>query len=268
MLQHQLRLGGQGLRNLQQSAVFLIHIEERTPSAQKFHTTAALVLFVTQHLHAAQHTRKGRMGAAAGADICIFHADNAQRSGELFVELTHFVLQLHSLSAIHIIHMHRAVLPNNLVGEKLRLQQILLGQLLIQINKHAVLIHMKAHIVRFKKLPASKGKNVLAQMLLHSVQAHVPVQHCLHRNAHGQRLLAFVVNMTILFGHMLYHDTINFAPVTKLATTLRKEDCLVQFHKIFAIPLGAGRDHGLAFLEHGVVFKKLCRHKKSPSSHN
>ena len=37
--------------------------------------------------------------------------------------------------------------------------------------------------------------------------------------------------MTILFGHMLYHDAVDFAPVTELTTALREEHCLVQFQK-------------------------------------
>ena len=48
-------------------------------------------------------------------------------------------------------------------------------ELLIQIDKNAVLVHMKAHVMGFKKLPAGIGQDVLAQMLLHAVQAHRPI---------------------------------------------------------------------------------------------
>ena len=39
---------------------------------------------------------------------------------------------------------------------------------------------MKADIVGLKQLPAGVGQKMLAQMLLHSVQTHRPVQHSLY----------------------------------------------------------------------------------------
>ena len=73
------------------------------------------MLFVTDNLHAAQHPRKRRMRAAAGADIGVLHRHNAQRACQFAVELAHLILKLDCLRAVHIADVHRTVLPDNLV---------------------------------------------------------------------------------------------------------------------------------------------------------
>lgn len=57
---------------------------------------------------------------------------------------------------------------------------------------------MKADVVSLKQLPAGVGQKMLAQMLLHSVQTHRPVQHSLCLGANLQRFVALMVNVTIL----------------------------------------------------------------------
>ena len=73
------------------------------------------MLFMADNLNTAQHPRKRRVGTAAGADIGVLNRNNTQRACQLAVELTHFILQLDSLCAIHIADMYRAILPDNLI---------------------------------------------------------------------------------------------------------------------------------------------------------
>ena len=101
---------------------------------------------------------------------------------------------------------------------------------------------------------------MLAQMLLHPVEAHRPVQHSLRLSANRQRLVAFVVDMTILFAYMAYDCISQLASVAQLTAALRKENCLVQFNQIFAILRRAGRYLRHALLKQRIIFKKLNRH--------
>ena len=66
-------------------------------------------------LNAAQHPRKRRVCTTTSADIGILNRNNTQRTCQFAVELTHFILQLDSLCAVHIADMYRAILPNNLI---------------------------------------------------------------------------------------------------------------------------------------------------------
>ena len=68
---------------------------------------------------------------------------------------------------------------------------------------------------------------MLAQMLLHSVQTHRPVQHGLCLGTNLQRLVALMVNVAILFTYMAYDRISQLTSVTQLTAALREENCLV-----------------------------------------
>ena len=73
------------------------------------------MLFMTDDLNTAQHPRKRRVCTAAGADIGILNRNDTQCACQLAVELTHFILQLDSLCAVHVANMYRAILPDDLI---------------------------------------------------------------------------------------------------------------------------------------------------------
>ena len=123
---------------------------------------------------------------------------------------------------------------------------------------------MKADIVGLKQLPAGVGQKMLAQMLLHSVQTHRPIQHSLCLGANLQRLVALMVNVTILFTYMAYDRISQLASVTQLTAALRKENRLVQLNQIFAILRRAGRNLRYALFEQRIIFKKLNCHFSVP----
>ena len=73
------------------------------------------MLFMTDDLNTAQHPCKWWMRTAAGTDIGILNGNDTQSACQLAVELTHFILQLDSLSAIQIADMYRAILPDDFI---------------------------------------------------------------------------------------------------------------------------------------------------------
>ena len=105
---------------------------------------------------------------------------------------------------------------------------------------------------------------MLAQMLLHSVQTHRPVQHSFHLGANLQRLVALMVNVTILFTYMAYDRISQLASVTQLTAALRKENRLLQLNQIFAILRRAGHNLRYALFEQRIIFKKLNCHFSVP----
>ena len=107
---------------------------------------------------------------------------------------------------------------------------------------------------------------MLAQVLLHPVETHPPVQHRLNLCTNLQRLIALMVNMPILLADMANYHVSNFALITELAAALREEHRLVKLHQISAFLFCTSRNRGRAFLKQRIIFKKLYCHLYSPSS--
>ena len=105
---------------------------------------------------------------------------------------------------------------------------------------------------------------MLAQMLLHSVQTHRPVQHSLYLGTNLQWLVALMVDVTVLFAYMAYDRISQLASVTQLTAALRKENCLIQLNQILAILRRADRNLRHALFEQRIIFKKLNCHFSVP----
>ena len=90
---------------------------------------------------------------------------------------------------------------------------------------------------------------MLAQVLLHPVETHPPVQHRLNLCANLQRLVALMVNMPIPLTNMADKHLIYFALITELAAALREEHRLVKLHQISAFLFCASCNCGRAFLK-------------------
>ena len=107
---------------------------------------------------------------------------------------------------------------------------------------------------------------MLAQVLLHSVETHPPVQHRLNLGTSLQRLVALMVNMPVLLADMADNRLIYFSLITELAATLREEHRLVKLHQILAFLFCTSRNRSHTFLKQRIIFKKLYCHLYSPSS--
>ena len=112
------------------------------------------------------------MGAAAGADVRARDGHDAHLPGDLFFAA---VGQRRQLFGGGVGDEHRHILPDDAVGGKLCLPQALGGDGDAGVHPHGVGADMEAHVLRPEHLVQDAGEDVLAGVLLHLVEAPLPV---------------------------------------------------------------------------------------------
>lgn len=91
---------------------------------------------------------------------------------------------------------------------------------------------MEAHVVTVVAVAENAAENMLAGMLLHMVEAAVPVHHALHGLSHCQRLGEGVHNLVVLFLHVQDGDAAQSAVVGRLSAAFGIEGGAVQSYRI------------------------------------
>ena len=132
----------------------------------------ALVVLRGEDLDLSHLSGGGGVGAAAGADVRARDGHDAHLPGDLFFAA---VGQRRQLFGGGVGDEHRHILPDDAVGGKLCLPQALGGDGDAGVHPHGVGADVEAHVLRPEHLVQDAGEDVLAGVLLHLVEAPLPV---------------------------------------------------------------------------------------------
>ena len=132
----------------------------------------ALVVLRGEDLDLSHLSGGGGVGAAAGADVRTRDGHDAHLPGDLFFAA---VGQRRQLFGGGVGDEHRHILPDDAVGGKFCLPQALGGDGDAGVHPHGVGADMEAHVLRPEHLVQDAGEDVLAGVLLHLVEAPLPV---------------------------------------------------------------------------------------------
>ena len=160
------------------------------------------------------------MGAAAGAAV---------RAGEghdphiplqrLFTPIVDG-LQLRSPVELNV---DGVVFIKILIGLSLDLQQLLPGNIGVEVDGHDVRAHVKSHIVAVKPLADQPGTDMLSGVLLHVVEPPLPVDGTgdSFPNFHGS--VHIVENHAVFFMDVRHSRSVQNAVIGRLSAPLRVE---------------------------------------------
>ncbi len=249
----------QEVAGILQDPVPLVHLLSCPSAAQKFHPAAALVMYETDNLDGPHHARIRRMGAAAGTDIPVFDVHQPHGTPQFFVFLPQRVFA--QFRGIHIVQGNGFIGPEAFIGHLFRLFGSRFIDFLIQVDEHAVFIHMEAHVVGPAGLPEGVGQDVFPTVLLHPVQPHGPVQFHLDLLSRFHRCPGPVVYICSCLGGIEHRHCIQPALIGQLSAPFREDHCLVQCHFIMVVLLFAGQYLGFTGLQQRIIFIQFSGHR-------
>ena len=167
------------------------------------------------------------MGAAAGAHV---------RAGELgdahgaLQRLFAAVGQDGQLRRLGIADDDGVILPDVAVGPALDLQHALPGNVGVVVDGDGIGSHVEAGVVAVVGAAQHAGDDMLAGVLLHVVKAALPVDLAGDGLAHGQRLVAGVIDHAVRLMNVPYINAAQRAVVGALSAALGVEGGAVQPH--------------------------------------
>ena len=145
---------------------------ERPSSARDEQTHPAVKLHDPHYFDEADLARPFYMGRAAGAEVHPGDLHKARLAFDLYLAPVD-VLRQFPVGRIQDLHRHISVY--DLVGLPLELQEPLLVQLAVHVDRYRVVAQVESDIVKSVKVVHETGQNMLAGMVLHKRKSAFPV---------------------------------------------------------------------------------------------
>ena len=175
------------------------------------------------------------MGRATGAEIHIRDLDQTDSAGELLLAAIREICQLGCLG---IPGTDGEVGPDGAVGGVFEKSEGLLIELSVEIDGDVVLTHVKTHVAATVVPVGETGENMLAGMILHTLQAKFGIQKAFDFLSDGKRLGQTVKNQSVSVLHVQNLEIAQKALVRLLAAAFGEEGCLVEGDKeVFSVAL-------------------------------
>ena len=160
------------------------------------------------------------MGAAAGAAVRAGEGHDPHIPFQRLFAPVVDGLQLRSPVELNV---DGVVFVKILIGLSLDLQQLLPGNISVEVDGHDVRAHVKSHIVAVKPLTDQPGTDVLSGVLLHMVKPPSPVNGAgdSFPDFHGS--VHIVENHAVFFVDVRHHCSVQNAVIGRLSAPLRVE---------------------------------------------
>ena len=130
-------------------------------------------------------------------------------------------------------------------------------RLIAVIDGNSIRAHVETHIVAVVVGAEDTRDDMLAGVLLHVVEAALPVNHDRYSFPNFHRILANVENNAVFFMYVRHGDAVQGAVVGRLAAALGIKSGAVENHTISAVNLLARENLGGKLTQIGVLIVKL-----------
>ena len=160
------------------------------------------------------------MGAAAGAAVRAGEGHDPHIPFQRLFAPVVDGLQLRSPVELNV---DGVVFIKILIGLSLNLQQLLPGNISVEVDGHDVRTHVEPHIIAVKPLADQPGADVLSGVLLHVVEPPTPVDGTgdSFPNFHGS--VHIVENHAVFFMDVRHSRSVQNAVIGRLSAPLRVE---------------------------------------------